>query len=232
MIPASNTLWASLTILSTYIFWVSSVPPTPPASATETKRPLPWIRIHAIANAIVVGMFMLLSAYRTLINGYMDDPFMKHICPASMLHASAALPRGAIVGYPLLFLGGHIRIAAQRTLGKYFTWEISLKKDHKLCTIGPYSVVRHPGYLGIWIVRVAIDIIQSSSETVLNDCLRPRYPTLVNLLIWENYLFTASLFVWMSFRAKWEDDLMKKEFSVSWKRWAEQTPYRIVPYIY
>jgi protein-S-isoprenylcysteine O-methyltransferase Ste14 len=176
---------------------------------------------------------MLLSAYRILIDINGDSFILKHLCSTALrMPTSPALPRGVFMGYFLLLLGGYIRITAQRTLGQYFTWEISLKADHKLCTIGPYSVVRHPGYLGLWTVRLAIDIIQSLKGTVLNDCLYPRYPLLVNLFVWQNYLFTAVLFVWMSYRAKWEDDLMKKEFNGVWMKWVEQTPYRIVPYIY
>lgn len=46
-------------------------------------------------------------------------------------------------------LGGFIRYFCYRELGRLFTFELSLRADHKLVTTGPYSVVRHPGYLGV-----------------------------------------------------------------------------------
>lgn len=233
MIQVHDAFAASFIVLASYAFWMSHVPPTPPASKTETKRPIPWIRIHAVVLAMIDCTSMLLSAYRALLNGSTTSPlFLNHICHTSMLHSSPGVPWLAFIGYSLILIGGYIRIAAQRTLGKFFTWEIALKPDHKLCTVGPYAVVRHPGYLGLWTLRIGIDIVHSSSGTVLRDCLYPRYPLLVNLLTLEGYLFTMALIIWMSFRAKWEDDLMKKEFKGAWNNWAEKTPYRVFPYIY
>lgn len=34
-------------------------------------------------------------------------------------------------------------------LGNLFTFEVSIRNDHKLIQSGPYHTVRHPGYLGV-----------------------------------------------------------------------------------
>ncbi|KAG6846630.1 hypothetical protein H0H93_012729 [Arthromyces matolae] len=157
---------------------------------------------------------------------------MKAICSADALQASTHLSYMAEVGLLLIILGGGFRAHSQRTLGKYFTWEVSLKEDHKLCTIGPYSIVRHPGYLGLWVMRVGLNVYQSAGGSVVAECIRPRYPLVVGFFLWVNYLTTPALIVWMYRRAALEDELMEKEFGVVWRKWAEKTPYRIVPYIY
>ncbi|KAG6868919.1 hypothetical protein C0993_007693 [Termitomyces sp. T159_Od127] len=53
------------------------------------------------------------------------------------------------IGTFFMALGGFIRYHCYRELGQLFTFELSLRADHKLVTTGPYSVVRHPGYLGV-----------------------------------------------------------------------------------
>ncbi|KAK9818327.1 hypothetical protein WJX72_010632 [[Myrmecia] bisecta] len=34
-------------------------------------------------------------------------------------------------------------------LGRHFTFEVSIVKDHRLIEKGPYSVLRHPSYTGM-----------------------------------------------------------------------------------
>ena len=55
---------------------------------------------------------------------------------------------GFVVGSMLTAAGGLLRLWCYQTLGRFFTWDLAVRKDHKLVTIGPYSIVRHPSYLG------------------------------------------------------------------------------------
>lgn len=41
-----------------------------------------------------------------------------------------------------------LRMWAYRELGKFFTFDIGIQKDHRLIKTGPYSLLAHPGYLG------------------------------------------------------------------------------------
>ena len=56
-------------------------------------------------------------------------------------------------------LGGLIRYKCYRALGTMFTFEMSIRKDHMLVTSGPYSIVRHPGYTGIFLVVIGIFLV-------------------------------------------------------------------------
>jgi protein-S-isoprenylcysteine O-methyltransferase Ste14 len=64
-----------------------------------------------------------------------------------------------VVGSFLATMGGYIRWECYSALGRLFTFEMSIRDDHRLVTGGPYGWVRHPGYtsvlstfigLGIW----------------------------------------------------------------------------------
>ncbi|PSR94548.1 hypothetical protein PHLCEN_2v4416 [Hermanssonia centrifuga] len=46
-----------------------------------------------------------------------------------------------ILSLTMMCAGTVIRSAAYRHLGRYFTFELSIKKDHKLITDGPYSII-------------------------------------------------------------------------------------------
>lgn len=54
-----------------------------------------------------------------------------------------------VVGTFLATIGGYIRWACYNALGHLFTFEMSIRGDHRLITGGPYAWVRHPGYTGV-----------------------------------------------------------------------------------
>lgn len=70
---------------------------------------------------------------------------------------------------PLFFLGvlvttvgAYIRWLCYRALGKMFTFEMSIRRDHRLIVDGPYSLVRHPGYTGILMTVTGIVMMYAS----------------------------------------------------------------------
>ncbi len=60
----------------------------------------------------------------------------------------------------ILLLGGvFIRTWAIRTLGKYFTATVKIADDHQLVQHGPYRIVRHPSYLGAYLVFIGNGVL-------------------------------------------------------------------------
>ena len=51
-----------------------------------------------------------------------------------------------IAATTLINLSAFLRWRCYRTLGRFYTFDLSVRQHHKLITTGPYSVVRHPGY--------------------------------------------------------------------------------------
>jgi protein-S-isoprenylcysteine O-methyltransferase len=48
-----------------------------------------------------------------------------------------------------------LRVWAVLTLGRYFTWFITVYEDHKVIRSGPFRFIRHPSYCGALILFVA-----------------------------------------------------------------------------
>ncbi|HVR39808.1 MAG TPA: isoprenylcysteine carboxylmethyltransferase family protein [Thermoanaerobaculia bacterium] len=58
----------------------------------------------------------------------------------------------ALVG---IVAGLSLRVWAVRTLGRYFTWFITVYDDHKVIRSGPFRFIRHPAYGGALILFVS-----------------------------------------------------------------------------
>lgn len=48
----------------------------------------------------------------------------------------------------MMFAGLGLRVWAVVTLGRYFTWFITVYDDHKVIRTGPFRFIRHPAYCG------------------------------------------------------------------------------------
>ena len=46
----------------------------------------------------------------------------------------------------VIISGGLLRLHCYRTLGRFFTFDVSIHEGHQLVTTGSYSIVRHPSY--------------------------------------------------------------------------------------
>ena len=70
---------------------------------------------------------------------------------------AAALPYGeilALLGAFLFVAGLFLRWWAIITLGRFFTVDVVIEKDHELVERGPFRVVRHPSYTGVLLAFV------------------------------------------------------------------------------
>ncbi|KIP08633.1 hypothetical protein PHLGIDRAFT_104140 [Phlebiopsis gigantea 11061_1 CR5-6] len=136
-----------------------------------------------------------------------------------------------LAGCALLCAGSVLRLACYRTLGRFFTWYMSVQKDHELVTSGPYSVVRHPSYLGSALIALGTALTQFGSGSWYHEC--------VGLDSWGSRIFVGLWGSWWVYlvsmlisRIPAEDEVMRKEFGAEWEAWARRTPYKLIPYIY
>jgi protein-S-isoprenylcysteine O-methyltransferase len=74
---------------------------------------------------------------------------------------AAALPHGQALASAavVLFVAGLIlRWWAIITLGRFFTVDVTIEKDHELVQRGPFCVVRHPSYTGVLLAFVGLGL--------------------------------------------------------------------------
>lgn len=84
-----------------------------------------------------------------------------------------------IFGYIFMIFGGLGRIWCYRTLGKFFTFEITIRNSHRLIKTGPYAYVRHPSYTFASILTIGQFLIHQRlsnffpNNTWSQFCLHP-----------------------------------------------------------
>lgn len=135
------------------------------------------------------------------------------------------------VGWMLAISGGLLRLLCYRTLGRFFTFVITLRPKHQLITQGPYSIVRHPAYTASTIASIGITLCQGSAGSWVRES------GLMNTSWGKRAVYGWSVLtvymiamVWM--RIPQEDRMLRREFGEQWDKWAANVPYRVFPGIY
>lgn len=136
-----------------------------------------------------------------------------------------------IVGWFLLVLGGGFRLWCYRTLGRLFTYRLSFEDDHHLITTGPYSVVRHPSYMGWTIFAVGLLTMQLSPGSWFMEC-GPSDSNIGCFVMAAWVVYNLYLFSFVPGRMIREDLALKRQFGDEWLQWSKQTPYKLIPGLY
>ena len=127
--------------------------------------------------------------------------------------------------------GGLIRMACHRALGRLFTWEMSVRDGHKLVTGGPYAAVRHPSYTGFALIACGNIILLASKGSYFIEA--GLWNTVAGRAVgYTMSAYLALLTLTLFARARQEDVMLRKEFGVQWDKWAERTPWRVIPFVY
>jgi protein-S-isoprenylcysteine O-methyltransferase Ste14 len=115
------------------------------------------------------------------------------------------------IGLLLIVTGMIIRFIAIRSLGRLFTVDVTIRKDHYIKKDGMYKIVRHPSYTGSLISFLGLGFS-------LNNWIS----TIIIIT-----LVTAA----MLYRIKIEEQLLIEQFGDEYKSYMKNT-YRILPWVY
>ncbi|KAM5540914.1 hypothetical protein V8D89_005558 [Ganoderma adspersum] len=136
-----------------------------------------------------------------------------------------------VVGGLLLVAGAWIRKRCYQTLGKFFTFQLALFKEHKLVTWGPYAIVRHPSYSGLLLGIAGIASVGLAPGSYLYESGMLANPLVAgSAAAWA--LWWICLTGGVIRRVSTEDEVLKNRFGQEWEEWARRTPYKLVPYLY
>ncbi|KIJ18334.1 hypothetical protein PAXINDRAFT_9404 [Paxillus involutus ATCC 200175] len=160
-----------------------------------------------------------------------DDP------QRALTHISSLTPT-FLAGSVLSIIGNLLRIHCYRTLGKMYTFELSIRKEHKLITSGVYAIVRHPSYTGGICTRLGLLLYVLSPNSWLVAC-SPPFPDhpgsktrMMNVLGCICVSVLVGIVVGLVQRMNNEDEMLEKNFGEEWKEWAKRVPCRLVPWVY
>jgi protein-S-isoprenylcysteine O-methyltransferase Ste14 len=106
----------------------------------------------------------------------------------------------------LLLMGGAVGlfIASSRELGRNWSLVARTRSDHELVRTGPYSIVRHPIYLGLLLFTVALAVALGH---------------------WAQLLIALPVFIASTaIRTRIEDSLLEKSFGDAFRDYRNATP--------
>ncbi|KAL7284846.1 hypothetical protein ACG7TL_002159 [Trametes sanguinea] len=136
-----------------------------------------------------------------------------------------------LLGMFLLYCGAILRKRCHRTLGRHFTFQLTILKEHKLVTSGPYAIVRHPSYTGIIIATVGVFMMGlSPGSWLVESGIIDTFQGTTVVAAWLSW-YTFMTFGFLR-RTRIEDAVLREEFGAQWDEWARKVPYQLVPYVW
>ncbi|KAF8868294.1 hypothetical protein BD779DRAFT_1481920 [Infundibulicybe gibba] len=137
----------------------------------------------------------------------------------------------SVLGFLCTCRGALIRYQCYHTLGKFFIFERSLKSDHSLVTSGPYTILRHPSYLGKILNTVGMMLwcVSPGSWVRESGVLEPLWGRTVLGIYFSTLVGILGTLLW---RMPKEDATLRGAFGKQWNEWARGVPYMVLPGIF
>lgn len=120
--------------------------------------------------------------------------------------------RDALVGlgFVLILAGWGLRVWAQHELGRYFTGEVAVQRDHRVIQTGPYRWMRHPAYTGGVLSAVGFGLVLST---------------------WLGALISGAMLIWAyAVRVPREEALLAQQLGDEYRDYMARTK-RFVPFL-
>ncbi|KAI0337707.1 hypothetical protein BDW22DRAFT_1339276 [Trametopsis cervina] len=237
-----NGLKIPLILTGAALAHVSYTSPNPQPPATEAKRFSKGDTYMAMAGpAVLVITKFCHWAYACCESAVIIANVFPSATSSTVLRwlvrqgfsAAAVRPTTTTVtGWAVLCVAGLLRIACYRELGRFFTFHLSIKDNHHLVTTGPYGIVRHPGYTALIFTTVGTVLSHVGKGSWYREAgwLSTTSGKALAFLWLANVTWTIAILV--GIRVGQEDEALRSQFPSEWERYAQKTPYKLIPYIY
>jgi ATP-binding cassette, subfamily G (WHITE), member 2, SNQ2 len=169
-----------------------------------------------------------------IIANQSSSSFMKSIVSLLMVGGDAnrlGFSLLSIVGLVSISLGVLLRMWCYHVMKGLFTFEITIRENHRLVKTGPYSMVRHPSYSAVLALEIGIFCWYLAHGSWLRES------GVLGNVIGRTFfgifaIMTLAVRVALVKRATVEDTVLKMRFGKEWEEWAHRVPYAIVPGVY
>ena len=135
------------------------------------------------------------------------------------------------IGMVFIISAGVLRLQCYRTMGRLFTYDVSIREGHQLVTTGPYSIVRHPSYTGALLMDIGmIPWFTSGGAWVMESGVMGTLPG--TMVVFGIMADISGVCASLCRRMSVEDELLKDKFKEEWENWARRVPYALIPWVY
>ncbi|KAG1733697.1 hypothetical protein EDB19DRAFT_1207587 [Suillus lakei] len=147
-----------------------------------------------------------------------------------VLHPTPITP-AFVVGSLAITVGGILRLYCILTLGELWNAQLKIRKEHRLVTSGPYSVVHHPSYTAYLLQNVGIIVMYGSPGSWMRQSGILQVPFMKVPAAINFVMFTIGAWIAIS-RPSVEDKMLQRALGEDWENWAKKVKYRLLPGVY
>ncbi len=180
-----------------------------PSWGTKEKRDI--VSSIIIFGLPAVGLAVLGAALLLSMAAYSRTPSEEVSWYYRLILGSTKVNFASIAGLLSAWGAFPVRLAAKQALGKYYTINVAILKDHQLVDTGIYRYVRHPLYLGILMYYLGLPLIVNSAVGL--------------------FVVTLPATIGSLYRMGLEEKALISRFGERYLAYAERTA-RLIPYVW
>ncbi|KAJ7499875.1 hypothetical protein FB451DRAFT_1549374 [Mycena latifolia] len=226
--------------LALHVAWTSPNPPLASSARTISPTSVEFILVSPSFREAQKALQMICWCAALAETAILVAQLSPESTPSQLIISTLALggdlptirltPLPAL-GCILIASGTLLRLSCYRALGKHFTFETGIARDHRLVTTGPYSHIRHPSYTGAVLTYLGILCYYGSPGSWFMECVFKG--STAGTVFFATWILATSLVVTgLLSRISKEDEGLKGAFGEEWEAFAARVPYVLIPGLY